>query len=80
MQCVTVWRGWVSNNAARLKSRGHQHHIFDGWYDGKVGRSDGAAATIYRLVADGALAIRVSAGVILTSTSLTGFSVQAWVT
>jgi hypothetical protein len=75
MQCVTVWRGWVSNNAARLKSRGHQHHIFDGWYDER-----GAVVAVYRLAADGALAIRVSAGAILTSTSLTGFSVQAWVT
>ncbi len=70
----------MPNNAARLKSRGHQHQIFDGWYDGKVARSDGAAVAVYRLVADGALATLVSAGAILTSTSLTGFSVQAWVT
>jgi hypothetical protein len=46
----------------------------------KSTRGDAADVAFYRLAGDGALAILVSAGVILTSTSLTGFSVQAWVT
>ena len=73
----------AANNPTLEKSRDHQHRITNRRYDEKGSRGGGLNARYYRLVEAGALvATRVSAGVaaILTSTSLTGFWVQAWVT
>ena len=73
---------WAGQCRAREIAR-HQHHIFingimTGWIDATA-----RIRAVYRLAGDAAVAAtRLSAGVaaILTSTSLTGFSVQAWVT
>jgi hypothetical protein len=72
----TLWRERVPNNAARVKSRAININLGNGAMKGRRG----VAERNYRLA--GALAILVNAGVaaILTSTSLTGCSVQAWVT
>jgi hypothetical protein len=76
----TLWRARAPNNPARRKSRDHQHRIS---IDGDWLRRGCESAPDYRFAGAGELAATlVSAGVaaILTSTSLTGFSVQACVT
>ena len=70
------------DNAARGDCRGHQHQISG---NGMMSRRGGGNLSKFRgqrLVAYGALAIRVDVGdaAIFTSTSLSGCSVQAWVT
>jgi len=84
MNC-RLWPGRAPNNPARRESRDHQHRIsWGGGYDREVAvmrRREGVPVHLF--ADDGALAaILVRAGVaaILTSISLTGFSVQAWVT
>ena len=77
---IMPWLACVTNNAARWRLHGHQHHVsimklFGGSLAEKIG--------FYRPEGDVELvATRVSAGVaaIFDSTSSTGFLVQACVT